>query len=170
VARILDEEGIDRPTDEVGEIYLRWSEQATTSFEYSGEVAARRTPDGFSSLGDLGWLDDDGFLFLADRRTDMIISGGANIYPAEIEAALSEHADVVDAAVVGVADPEWGNRVHAIVPLRKGDAVPTAEDLRVRCRERLAAYKVPRTYEFTEQLPRSAAGKLRRSALGTPDA
>jgi bile acid-coenzyme A ligase len=170
VARVLDEHGQDLPAGEVGEIYLRWEEQTTTSFEYSGEAEARRTPDGFSSLGDLGWLDGDGFLFLADRRTDMIITGGANVYPAEVEAALSEHADVVDVAVVGVPDPEWGSRVHAIVQLRAGvDGAATAEVLRAHCRARLAAYKVPKTFEFTEQLPRSAAGKLRRSALTTPE-
>jgi bile acid-coenzyme A ligase len=169
IVRVLDDEGADLPPGAVGEIYLRWREQAATSFEYSGAVQARRTADGFSSLGDLGWLDEDGFLFLADRRTDLIISGGANVYPAEVEAALSEHGDVVDAAVVGVPDPEWGRRVHAIVQLRPTDQPPTAEALRDHCRERLAAYKVPKTFEFTERLPRSAAGKLRRSALGAPD-
>ena len=117
----------------------------------------------------MGWLDQDGYLFLADRRTDMIITGGANVYPAEVEAALSEHPDVVDAAVVGLPDPEWGSRVHAIVQLSEGDDtghLPTEEDLRRHCRDRLAAYKVPKTVEFTAALPRSAAGKLRRSALG----
>jgi bile acid-coenzyme A ligase len=169
VARVLDDSGADLAAGEVGEIFLRWSGQTDSSFEYSGAIAARRTADGFSSLGDLGWLDQDGYLFLADRRTDMIISGGANVYPAEVEAALSEHPDVVDAAVVGLPDPEWGSRVHAIVQLRSeghAGALPTAEDLRRHCRERLAAYKVPKTVEFTAALPRSAAGKLRRSALG----
>jgi bile acid-coenzyme A ligase len=149
----------------VGEIFLRWDQQTDTSFEYSGEAKARRTPDGYSSLGDLGWLDEGGYLFLADRRTDMIISGGANVYPAEVEAALSEHEDIVDVAVIGVPDPEWGRRVHAIVQLRPGEGTPTSEDLRDHCRQRLAAYKVPKTFEFTELLPRSAAGKLRRSSL-----
>jgi bile acid-coenzyme A ligase len=149
----------------VGEIYLRWADPGAKSFEYSGQVQARRTADGFSSLGDLGWLDGDGFLFLADRRTDMIISGGANVYPAEVEAALSEHPGVVDVVVVGRPDPEWGARVHAIVQLREDEGTVAAEDLRAHCRDRLAAYKVPKTFEFTEELPRSAAGKLRRSAL-----
>jgi bile acid-coenzyme A ligase len=169
VARILDDEGVELPPSEVGEIYLRWIGQTENSFEYSGQVQARRNAEGFSSLGDLGWLDDDGFLFLADRRTDMIITGGANVYPAEVEAALSEHSDVVDCAVVGVADPEWGSRVHAVIQLR-GGATATADDLRAHCRQRVAPYKVPKTFEFTEQLPRSAAGKLRRTGLGTPAA
>jgi bile acid-coenzyme A ligase len=169
VARIFNDEGDELPTGEIGEIYLRWIGQTENSFEYSGQVQARRNAEGFSSLGDLGWLDEDGFLFLADRRTDMIITGGANVYPAEVEAALSEHSDVVDCAVVGVADPEWGSRVHAVVQLREG-ATATADDLRDHCRHRLAPYKVPKTFEFTEQLPRSAAGKLRRTGLGTPGA
>jgi bile acid-coenzyme A ligase len=173
VARILDDGGADVPAGEVGEIFLRWDGQTDSSFEYSGAIDARRTPDGYSSLGDMGWLDQDGYLFLADRRTDMIITGGANVYPAEVEAALSEHPDVVDAAVVGLPDPEWGSRVHAIVQLREGDDtgdLPTEEDLRRHCRDRLAAYKVPKTVQFTAALPRSAAGKLRRSALGaSPD-
>ncbi len=97
----------------------------------------------------------------------MIITGGANVYTAEVEAALSEHSDVVDCAVVGVPDPEWWSRVHAIVQLRVG-ATATADALRAHCRQRVAPYKVPKTFEFTPLLPRSAAGKLRRSALGTP--
>jgi bile acid-coenzyme A ligase len=167
LARILDDAGADLPPGGVGEIFLRWDAQTDSSFEYSGAVEARRTPDGYSSLGDLGWLDEDGYLFLADRRTDMIITGGANVYPAEVEAALSEHPDVVDAAVVGLPDPEWGSRVHAIVQLRDGSRgdQPSEEDLRQHCRERVAAYKVPKSVEFTDALPRSAAGKLRRSAL-----
>ena len=164
-ARILDDDGADQPPGQVGEIYLRWADPGAKSFEYSGQVQARRTADGFSSLGDLGWLDGDGFLFLADRRTDMIISGGANVYPAEVEAALSEHPGVVDVVVVGRPDPEWGARVHAIVQLREDEGTVAAEDLRAHCRDRLAAYKVPKTFEFTEELPRSVAGKLRRSAL-----
>jgi bile acid-coenzyme A ligase len=165
-ALVVDDDGKELPPGEVGEVYLRWIGQTETSFEYSGQVKAKRNAEGFSSLGDLGWLDEDGFLFLADRRTDMIITGGANVYPAEVEAALSEHSDVVDCAVVGVPDPEWGSRVHAIVQLRSG-ATATADDLRAHCRQRVAPYKVPKTFEFIELLPRSAAGKLRRSALGT---
>jgi bile acid-coenzyme A ligase len=164
-ARIVGDEDAALPPGEIGEIYLRWNGQTGDAFQYSGDVQARRTADGFSSLGDLGWLDSDGFLFLADRRTDMIITGGANVYPAEVEAALSEHPDVVDVVVIGLPDPEWGSRVHAVVQPRLADAPPDMEALRAHCRERLAAYKVPKSFAFTDQLPRSAAGKLRRTAL-----
>ncbi len=165
-ARILDDEQRDVPPGEIGEIYLRWIEQKGESFSYSGDVAARRTPDGWSSLGDLGWMDGDGYLYLADRRKDMIISGGANVYPAEVEAALSEDPDVADVVVVGVADPEWGQRVHAVVQARDPATPPSPERLQDHCRGRLARYKVPKTFDFVPRLPRSEAGKVRRSAVG----
>jgi bile acid-coenzyme A ligase len=116
------------------------------------------------SVGDIGWVDADGYLFLADRRTDLIITGGANVYPAEVEAALTEHPSVGDVAVIGLPDDDWGKRVHAVVQLAVGSE-PAAADLECHCRERLASYKVPKTWEFVEQLPRDDAGKLRRSAL-----
>ncbi|MBO0729647.1 MAG: AMP-binding protein [Acidimicrobiaceae bacterium] len=165
VARILDDDGRDLPAGEIGEIYLRWSQQAGESFSYSGDVAARRTADGWSSLGDMGWMDDDGYLYLADRRKDMIISGGANVYPAEVEAALSEDPEVADVVVVGVADPEWGQRVHAVIQARDLANPPPEERLREHCRERLARYKVPKTIEFVARIPRTEAGKVRRSAV-----
>jgi bile acid-coenzyme A ligase len=166
VARILDDDQRDLAPGEIGEIYLRWAEQSGPSFEYSGDVAARRTPDGFSSLGDMGWLDGDGYLYLADRRKDMIISGGANVYPAEVEAALSENPDVADVVVVGWPDPEWGQRVHAVIQATDPSAPPSSQQLTEYCRARLAPYKVPKSFEFTEQIPRSAAGKVRRSEVG----
>ena len=174
VARILGDSGADLPPGEVGEIFLRWDGQTDASFEYSGAVEARRTADGYSSLGDLGWLDGDGFLFLADRRTDMIITGGANVYPAEVEAALSEHPDVVDAAVVGLPDPEWGSRVHAIVQLR-GVTTKAATSRRGRTSASTAARAWPPTRcpspsRSPTRCRASAAGKLRRSALRSASA
>jgi bile acid-coenzyme A ligase len=114
----------------------------------------------------MGWLDGDGYLYLADRRKDMIISGGANVYPAEVEAALSENPDVADVVVVGLADTEWGQRVHAVIQARDPSAPPSAGQLTEHCRARLAPYKVPKSFEFTEHIPRSAAGKVRRSEVG----
>jgi bile acid-coenzyme A ligase len=158
--KILDAEGNEVPTGEVGEIFMRWNGQTEPSFNYRGAQAQTR-PDLFSSIGDLGSMDEDGFLYLADRRDDLIISGGANIFAAEIEAALSDHPGVADVVVVGRADEEWGQRVHAVVQPATADV--TADQLREHCRERLAGYKVPKTIEFVERLARTEAGKIRRA-------
>jgi bile acid-coenzyme A ligase len=117
---------------------------------------------GWESLGDVGWLDADGFLYLGDRLTDMILSGGANIYPAEVEAALQEHPDVRSCAVIGLPDDDLGNRVHALVEADPG--IDTGAVLQF-LRERLAPYKLPRAIEVVDGPLRDDAGKLRRSAL-----
>jgi bile acid-coenzyme A ligase len=165
LARILGEGGLEVPAGHVGEIYFRWAEQSGPSFAYSGDVEVKRTSDGYSSLGDMGWLDEDGFLYLADRRVDLIISGGANVYPAEVEAALSECPQVADVVVVGLADPEWGQRVHAVIQPADLTQPPSPDQLREHCRARLASYKVPKSYEVVPRIPRSAAGKVRRSLV-----
>ncbi len=134
-------------------------------YEYLGGGATKPTPDGFESVGDLGFVDDAGYLYPADRRTDLIITGGANVYPAEVESALHDHPLVRDVAVIGLPDPEWGKRVHAIIELVPGAAAPTTETLEAHCRERLAGYKRPKSFEFVDRLPRDDAGKIRRSAL-----
>jgi bile acid-coenzyme A ligase len=170
---IRDACGVERADGDVGEIYMRWRPGAgyqppgaTDSYRYWGSAPARATEDGFVSVGDLGWLDD-GYLYVADRRVDMIITGGVNVYPAEVEAALSEHPDVADVAVVGVSDERWGKRVHAIVqPCSLGsarDALATALD--AFARERLSSVKVPKSYEIVTQLPRNDVGKVRRREL-----
>ena len=114
----------------------------------------------------MGWLDEDGYLYIADRRKDMIITGGANVFPAEVEDALSEHPQVVDQVVVPVPDEEWGHRVHAIVQPADIESPPTDDELRAWCKERLASYKVPKTFEHVKVMPRTEAGKLNRTALG----
>jgi bile acid-coenzyme A ligase len=163
--RILGEDGAEVPVGTVGEIYLRSLAPGPPS-EYVGAPPARRTDDGFATFGDMGWVDDDGFLFIADRRVDMIVTGGANVFPAEVEAALSEHPGVRDAVAIGVTDPEWGRRVHAIVEPVEPARPPTDDELRAHCRERLTPYKVPKTFEIWTGDPlRSAAGKVNRSAL-----
>ena len=150
---------------EVGEVFMRRNDVTGPTYKYMGSVPAKTTPDGFASVGDLGWVDEDGYLFLADRRVDMIVSGGANVYPAEVEGALAEHPDVDDVAVVGVPDEEWGRQVHAIIqPADFGNPPPPAR-LDEHCRQRLAAYKAPKSYEFLRVLPRNQAGKIRKSAL-----
>jgi bile acid-coenzyme A ligase len=162
--RILDDRYRELPAGEVGEIFMKRTTTETPTFEYVGVPPPRTTKDGLVSVGDLGWVDADGYLFIADRRADMIITGGANVYPAEVETALSEHPGVYDVAVVGIADPDWGKRVHAIVRPVSLEAPPSTESLDRHCRERLARYKIPKSYEFVEDVPRSF-GKVRRSAL-----
>lgn len=162
--RVLDEHGDDAPAGQVGEIHMRLAGLPAPVYEYVGADRGPVTGDGFASVGDLGWLDDDGWLHIADRRTDLVISGGVNVYPAEVEAVLTEHPAVADAAVVGVPDDEWGKRVHAVVEVLPGATV-TPQDLDAHCRARLAATKVPRSYDLTDDLGRNEAGKLRRSTL-----
>jgi bile acid-coenzyme A ligase len=158
---ICDADGAELPADEMGEVWLR-SSRDTPTYRYVG-ADARTREGGWESLGDNGWLDADGYLYLGDRVGDMILSGGANIYPAEVEAALLEHGSVRTCAVIGLPDDDKGNRVHAIVQ-PAGDAIDEAE-LRAFVAERLVAYKLPRTYEFVDEPLRDDAGKVRRGAL-----
>jgi acyl-CoA synthetase (AMP-forming)/AMP-acid ligase II len=119
------------------------------------------------TLGDIGYLDEDGFLYLTDRRAFTIISGGVNIYPAEIESALIMHPDVTDIAVFGLPDPEFGEYVHAVVQLEPGIAADdaTVEVLRAYAREHLAGFKVPRIFDFRDELPRLPTGKLYKQQI-----
>jgi O-succinylbenzoic acid--CoA ligase len=119
---------------------------------------------GWLQTGDLGYLDDDGYLYVLDRRDDLIVSGGENVYPAEVEAVLLAHPAVEEAGVFGEADPDWGSRPAAAIKLHDG-RLATAAELAAFCRERLAGYKVPRRFEFRGTLPRNAAGKLLRREL-----
>lgn len=163
---IRDERGNVLEAGEIGEVYVRHLDADRPTFQYLGAPMPPLTADGFRTIGDLGWLDDDGYLYIADRRTDMIITGGANVFPAEVEAALSEHPGVADQVVVPVADPEWGHRVHAIVQPVDVNSPPSIEELREFCKERLASYKVPKSFDFVSVVPRTEAGKLNRTALG----
>jgi bile acid-coenzyme A ligase len=161
---VLDDEGRRLAPHEIGQIYLRRPGGPSGTYAGRGVAPLAIDPDGFASVGDLGWLDEDGFVYLSDRRVDLIVSGGANVYPAEVEAAVGEHPDVDDVVVIGLPDEEWGKRVHAIVQ-RAPAAALTEEDVRTFVRARLARYKVPKTVEFVEQIPRSAATKVNRAAL-----
>ena len=162
--KILDEAFNELPQGEVGEIFMRPHTHPAPTYRYIGAPPAKATPDGFISVGDMGFIDPEGYVFLSDRRVDLIIRGGANIYPAEVEAALSEHPDVADVAVVGIPDDELGKTVHAIVEPRLGTK-PDEPALRAWMRERLTAYKMPQAYEFMTTLPRDQSGKIRRSQL-----
>jgi bile acid-coenzyme A ligase len=162
--RILDADGRDLPAGEIGEIYLR--SPMSVGFRYLGDAAPRGgTDDGFSTVGDLGYLDADGYLHLVDRRVDMIVTGGANVYPAEVETALVDHPAIADIVVIGLRDPEWGRRVHAIVEPADRAAPPTDGDVIAYAKNRLAPYKVPKTVEIVDAIPRSEATKINRRAL-----
>ncbi len=163
--RILDESGGECAPGEIGEVYMLPSGGPESTYHYIG-ADRRADADGWESLGDMGWLDEDGYLYLADRRGDLILSGGANVYPAEVEAALVEHPGVDSAVAIGLPDEDMGELVHAIVRPSDGwrDRLDEAA-LRTFVESRLALYKTPRSYEFVGFSLRDDAGKVRRSQL-----
>jgi len=164
--KIIGEDGETLPTGEVGELYIRPITGPGTTYRYIG-AEAKAIEGGWESLGDLGYFDEDGYLYLADRHTDMILSGGANIYPAEIEAAIDAFATVRSSAAIGLPDEDLGNVVHAIVDapgLDTSDGLAEAALLQ-HLNERLVRYKVPRTIEFVTEPLRDDAGKVRRKQL-----
>jgi long-chain acyl-CoA synthetase len=162
--RIVDEDGHDLPPGEVGSIYVSSFPAQRFRYHNAPDKTESAWQGDYFTVGDMGWLDEDGYLFLADRRTDLIISGGVNIYPAEVEAALIEDDDVVDAAVIGLPDERMGQRVHAVVELRPS-AARDAEALTTRLAGRLADFKLPRTLEFVDELPREPNGKVLKTRL-----
>jgi len=161
---VLDDDGCELAAHEVGQIFLRRPGGPSGTYVGRGVAALEMLENGFATVGDLGWLDEDGFVYLADRRVDLIVSGGVNVYPAEVEAAVGEHPEVADVVVIGLPDEEWGKRVHAIVQ-KAPNATLTSEGVREFARSRLARYKVPKTVEFIERMPRSAATKVNRALL-----
>lgn len=162
--RILDLDGNELPTGELGEIYLR--SPVYSGYRYlGGAPRLRGTDDGFQTAGDMGYLDDEGYLYLVDRRVDIIITGGANVFPAEVESALIDHPQIADVVVIGLSDAEWGRRVHAVIEPIDHATPPTAEQVIAYAKSRLAPYKVPKTVEIVDAIPRSAATKVNRGAL-----
>jgi bile acid-coenzyme A ligase len=157
---VLDDDGRPCAPGEVGEIFMRPSPGSAPTYRYVGASAKSR--DGWDSLGDLGYFDADGFLYLSDRRVDMFTVGGRNTYPAEIENALSEHPDVLSCLVVGVPHEDLGQVPYALV---QAGASLTEAGLQAFLRERLEGYKVPHTIEFVDRPLRDDAGKARRSAV-----
>ena len=160
--QIADADGRELPAGEHGEVWLRSTREAPT-YRYVG-AEARTREGGWESLGDRGWLDEDGYLHLGDRAGDMILTGGANVYPAEVEAAIAEHPAVRSCVVFGVPDEDKGNVVHAVV---EADADLDVEGLLAFLRERLVAYKLPRSVERVDEALRDDAGKVRRGELRT---
>ncbi|MFN9928121.1 MAG: AMP-binding protein [Phenylobacterium sp.] len=159
--KVCGEDGAELPPGEIGEIYMRRAEGVPETYKYLG-AQPKRLADGWESLGDLGSFDAEGYLYLADRRTDMILVGGSNVYPAEIEAALEEHPAVQSCAVIGLPDEDLGASIHAII---KAQSPVTIDELKSHLAERLVTYKRPRSFEFVDEPVRDDAGKVRRSAL-----
>jgi bile acid-coenzyme A ligase len=163
--KVFNDKGEECRPGEVGEIFFRSVGGQGSTYYYLGAKAKERT-GGWESIGDMGFLDEKGYVYLADRRTDLILRGGANIYPAEVEAALDAHPDVASSVAVGLPDSEMGQRVHAIVqPKAQASGRLNVADLQEFLAERIARYKIPESYEFTEDYLRDDAGKVRRSAL-----
>ncbi|MDX1649926.1 MAG: AMP-binding protein, partial [Myxococcota bacterium] len=164
------DDGNELPPGEVGTIWMKMGDRKFEYHEDEMKTKEAWNDAGFFTVGDAGYLDEAGYLFLCDRKNDMIISGGVNIYPAEIEKVLHEHPAVADVAVFGVPDEEWGEQVKAVVEPLPGHApgAELAEAIRAFARGRLAGYKVPRSVDFVDALPRTPAGKVRVRELREP--
>jgi long-chain acyl-CoA synthetase len=166
--KVVDpESGEDVAPGEFGELWTR-SGQNMLGYWNNPEATARTiTPDGWLKTGDGGYIDADGYIFLTDRLKDVIISGGENVYPTEVENVLASHPAVQEVAVIGVPSPKWGETVKAIVAVKKDQSV-TAEELIRHCASALAGYKRPTSVEFTDALPRNPTGKLLKAVLRAP--
>jgi acyl-CoA synthetase (AMP-forming)/AMP-acid ligase II len=164
---VLDDVGQPVPAGTPGELHVRRGNGVFDGYYKNPQATAETARGDWLSVGDVAWLDDEGFVYICDRKRDMIISGGVNIYPAEIEDVLHRHPAVEDAAVFGVPDAEWGERVHAALQLRPGLAL-TATEVTEFCRGHLADYKAPRQVSFHDDFPRDTAGKLVKRLLREP--
>jgi long-chain acyl-CoA synthetase len=167
--KVVKEDGTECAPREIGTVYMS---MGVHTFEYHKDKKKTESSwkDGYFTVGDAGYLDEDGYLFLCDRKSDMIISGGVNIYPAEIESALLSHPKVRDAAVFGIPDDDWGEAVKAVIEPASGitPGAELVEEILAFCRGRLAGYKIPRTVDFTVELPRDPNGKLYKRKLRDP--
>jgi fatty-acyl-CoA synthase len=165
--RVVDSEGRDVPLGEVGEVITRSSNNMLGYWKLPQATAKTLTADGWVHTGDAGYLDADGYLYIHDRVKDMIISGGENVYPAEVESAIYGHPDVLEVAVIGVPDEKWGEAVKAVVVPRPGHTIDPASIIGW-ARARIAGFKVPKSVDVIDALPRNASGKILRRDLRAP--
>jgi acyl-CoA synthetase (AMP-forming)/AMP-acid ligase II len=164
---ILDADGIPLPPGEIGEIATRSGSNMSGYWNLPEATASTLRSDGWLRTGDAGFMDEDGYLYIHDRIKDMIISGGENIYPAEVESALCDHPDIAEAAVIGIPDDKWGEAVKAVVVMKPGKTA-AATDILNFTRERIAGYKTPKSVDFIDALPRNPSGKILRRHLRDP--
>jgi acyl-CoA synthetase (AMP-forming)/AMP-acid ligase II len=162
--KVVNEEGSELPPGEVGEIVARGPRVMTGYWKDEEKTKKTVDQDGWVHTGDVGYVDEDGYFYLAGRATDMIIRGGENIAPEEVEAVLHSHPKIEEAAVIGIPDEEWGEQPRAIVVLKPGDTT-TAEEIMEYCRERMASFKRPRSVVFVDELPRNPMGKVLKRVL-----
>jgi len=167
--KLFDDEGSEVTgvgPEHTGELFVK-SPSVFADYYKQHDKFLADNKHGYQTVGDIAYRDDEGYIYICDRKKDMIISGGMNIYPAEIEAALEHHADVLEVAVFGVPSEEWGETVHAVVVVREGGAM-TADDVVAFAKEHLAGYKVPRSVSFVDELPKTGSGKILKRELRAP--
>jgi long-chain acyl-CoA synthetase len=161
--RIVDEKGKDLEPGEVGEITVR-SKQTMVEYWHKPDDTKANVVDGWLHTGDMGYYDEEGYIYIVDRKKDMIISGGENVYPREVEEVLYQHPAVLEAAVIGIPDPYWIEKVHAVVVTKKGKTA-TPEELIAFCKKHVAGYKAPKSVELVEALPKNPSGKILKREL-----
>jgi acyl-CoA synthetase (AMP-forming)/AMP-acid ligase II len=164
--RIMDFDGNECPTGEVGEIWIK-SDTNMLGYYNLPEATASSLTDGWVHSGDAGYMDEEGYIYLKDRIKDMVVSGGENIYPVEVENAIAHHEAVADVAVIGVPDEKYGEALLAFVVLKEGASL-TVEEMIEFCRERIAGYKIPRKLEIIGEMPRNPSGKILKKELRKP--
>ncbi len=165
--KVVDTDGNEVPVGKVGEIMIRSPQNMAGYWKQPDETQRAMNADGWLRTGDAGYLDEEGYLYIHDRVKDMIVSGGENVYPAEVESAIYGHPQVADVAVIGVPDPKWGEAVKAVIELKPGAQLDEESIVRW-ARERLAGFKVPKSIDLVEQMPRNPSGKILRRQLREP--
>jgi len=164
--QVVDDQGAPLPDGTVGEMAIR-SDSLMSGYWKRPDATAKSLVDGWLRTGDLAYRDAEGYYFLVDRKTDMIISGGENVYPIEVENVISAHPAVLEVAVIGVPDERWGEAVKAVVTPRDGER-PSAEEIIAFCRGKLGGFKIPKSVDFIERIPRNASGKITKNVLRDP--